>query len=244
MPRRGESAEPTAADLARAVRAEFDTVSAHLERLRNEFTRSYQGRSLHEEDLAAAKEEALATLPGLTHAIGIGFVVAPDVICGQQSFLLWFQRHADRIGRLRLNLDPSDVDVYNYHVMDWYRLARDEGRRVAYGPYVDYSGSDHVTITLSLPMVVGGAFLGVVGADLSLVTLERRWIATLRSSSLDAVLVNSERRVVVTNATRWVISERLRSAPRAGDGTFVDAAELTDGTGWRVCLAIPTAETP
>ena len=231
---------PDAGELARAVREVLDAVCVHLDRMAHELVevvREGGPRPLVESDLDRLRDDVLTTMPRLGHVIGMGFAAAPDVIAEQPHCLLWWQRHGARIDRLRLNLDPRAVDVYDYQQMDWYRLARDEQRRVAFGPYVDYSGSDQVTVTVSIPVRIGDRFVGVAGADLNLAALEEQWIGVLSPSVADAVLLNSERRVVVSNSTRWVVSERLRQVPVAGHGGFVDVAEVPDGTGWLVALA-------
>lgn len=76
---------------------------------------------------------------------GMGFIAAPFVVEGRERYLAWWQRHDDRVARLRLNFDPTSIDVYDYLQMDWYQLALHGQQRVAYGPYVDYSGSDMYT---------------------------------------------------------------------------------------------------
>ncbi len=231
---------PDAAALARALSEVLDAVCVHLERMAGgvvEVVRERRGRPLTESDFDQFRDDVLATMPGLDHVIGMGFAVAPDVIEEQPRCLLWWQRRGPRIDRLRLNLDPLAVDRYDYQLMDWYRLARDERRRVAFGPYVDYSGSDQVTVTVSVPVRVEDRFLGIAGADLSLAALEQQWLGVLWPSAVDAVLLNSERRVVVSNSTRWVVSERLPRMPVAGQEGFVDVAEVPDGTGWLVALA-------
>ena len=231
---------PDATQLARGVREVLDTVCVHLDRFAEEIVAAFQVSgegSLTEGDLDTLRDDVLATMPELDHVIGMGFAAAPDVMAGEPRCLVWWQRRGERIARLRLNLDARAVDVYDYQQMDWYRLARDERRRVAYGPYVDYSGSDQVTVTVSVPVLDGDRFLGVAATDLSMAALEGRWIDILRPSAADAVLLNSERRVVVSNSARWVVSEKLREMPVAGRGDFVDVTEVPDGTGWLVALA-------
>jgi hypothetical protein len=233
-------ATPNAEDLAGSIGALVNGVCVHLDhlaRLVQASRRAAGGRPLREGDLTSVRDEIVSTLPGPQDYIGLGFAAAPEVMLDEPLYLLWWQRRGDQMGRLRLNLDPRHVDVYDYQTMDWFRLARDENRRVAFGPYVDYSGSDEVTITVSLPVIVDGAFVGVVGADLAYAEVERRWIEVLRSSAVDGVLVNSERRVVTTNSTRWVVSQRLPELPAVGSGPFTDVAMVPDGTGWVVALA-------
>ncbi len=140
-------------------------------------------------------------------------------------------RHNERVARLRLNFDPTSIDVYDYLQMDWYQLAQRGQQRVAYGPYVDYSGSDMYTITATIPVIADGTFLGVAGADLVVGDVERRLIEVLRHTDEDAVVVNTERRVIAANTPRWLVGSRLDTVPTVGD-TYRDVAELPLGTGW------------
>jgi hypothetical protein len=173
----------------------------------------------------------------------MGFIAAPSVVEGRERYLLWFQRHGERVARLRLNFDPASVDVYDYLQMDWYQFALRGQARVAYGPYVDYSGSDMYTITATIPVLADGIFLGVAGADLVVAEVEHRLLAALRQSPQDAVVVSTERRVITANTSRWMVGARLPSMPTAGrsaDPTaFREVVEMPLGTGWVLAVAWP-----
>lgn len=170
-------------------------------------------------------------------AWGVGFVAAPAVVEGRDRYLAWWQRSGTRITRLRLNFDPTSVDVYDYLQMDWYQLARRGQARVAAGPYVDYSGSNVYTITATVPVLAGGAFLGVAGADLVVGEVERRLLGVLREADGDAVIVSPDRRVIVANTPRWLVGSRMPVMPTSGDDGFRAVAALPNSTGWVLALA-------
>lgn len=170
---------------------------------------------------------------------GMGFVAAPGIVDGQDRAMLWWQRGPNGLARLRLNFDPSSIDVYDYLQMEWFQLAQSGQERVTYGPYVDYSGSELYAVTATVPVRVGDSFLGVTGADLVVSELERRLIGVLRRSSDDVVVVSAERRVIAANTPRWVVGSRLPAMPAAGD-EFADVTELALGNGW--VLAVATEE--
>lgn len=176
---------------------------------------------------------------------GMGFIAAPFLVDGMERYMAWWQRTNERVTRLRLNFDPTSIDVYDYLQMDWYQLAQRGQERVAYGPYVDYSGSDMYTITATIPVVADGVFLGVAGADLVVGEVERRLLDVLRRIDGDAVVVNTERRVLAANTPRWFVGARLPAMPTAGPGPesagFRDVAELPLGTGWVLAIAWPDA---
>ena len=54
--------------------------------------------------------------------------------------------------RIRLNLDPESVDLYDYLDMDWFTVPLHEGRRYVYGPHVDFSGADRYVVTMTVPV--------------------------------------------------------------------------------------------
>lgn len=169
---------------------------------------------------------------------GIGFVAAPFIVDNRERHMAWWQRRHERVTRLRLNFDPKSIDVYDYLQMDWYQLAQRGQQRVAYGPYVDYSGSELYTVTATIPVIADGAFLGVAGADLVVGDIERRLIEVLRRSDDDAVVVDNERRVIAANTARWFVGSRLPAAPETGE-VFSDVAELPLGIGWTLAIARP-----
>ncbi|NVN52496.1 hypothetical protein [Mycolicibacterium hippocampi] len=192
-------------------------------------------------------QRRLADLLGEERAVwGMGFIAAPFVVDGKERYLAWWQRHNDRVARLRLNFDPNSIDVYDYLQMDWYRLAQRGHARVAYGPYVDYSGSDMYTITATIPIVADGTFLGVAGADLVVGEVERHLLEVLRQTGDDAVVVNTERRVIAANTARWFVGSRLPAMPAVGPAeersAFREVAELPLGTGWVLAIAWPDAD--
>lgn len=177
---------------------------------------------------------------------GMGFIAAPFVVEGRERYLAWWQRRDDRVARLRLNFDPTSVDVYDYLQMDWYQLALRGQARVAYGPYVDYSGSDMYTITATIPIVADdGTFLGVAGADLVVGDVERKLLEVLRQTSEDAVVISTERRVIAANTPRWIVGSRLPAMPTAGpagdSSAFREVAEMPLGIGWILAIAWPEA---
>ena len=230
--------------LAAAASAVLEPVYARLESLAGTVvaTRPRRG-GWSESHLGPVKEELVRLLGEDRIAIGLGYVAAPGEVDGQERFMAWWQRHGDRVSRLRLNFDPTSIDVYDYLQMEWFQLAREGRRRVAFGPYVDYSGSDLYIVTATVPVVADGRFVGVVGADVVVSELERRMVDVLRRAPTDAVLVNAERRVIAANSPRWVVGGRLAAMPADGADVgadhFLAVAELPVGNGWVVALSRP-----
>lgn len=227
------TAQELAAEASQAVEPFYRLLDAVAE----EVLRSRPPRAALTETHFSGLQRLLAELLAREHGIwGMGFVAAPSVVEGRERYMAWWQRHIERVARLRLNFDPNSIDVYDYLQMDWYQLAQRGQQRVAYGPYVDYSGSDMYTITATIPVIADGTFLGVAGADLVVGDVERRLIEVLRHTDEDAVVVNTERRVIAANTPRWLVGSRLAAAPTEDD-TFHEVAELPLGNGWSVAVA-------
>lgn len=227
------TAQQLAAEASRAVEPFYRLLDAVAE----EVLRSRPPRAPLTEAHFSGLQRLLAGLLAEEHGIwGMGFVAAPSVVEGRERYMAWWQRHNERVARLRLNFDPTSIDVYDYLQMDWYQLAQRGQQRVAYGPYVDYSGSDMYTITATIPVMADDTFLGVAGADLVVGDVERRLIEVLRHTDDDAVVVSAERRVIAANTPRWLVGSRLKAAPTVGD-TYADVADLPLGTGWSVAVA-------
>jgi hypothetical protein len=218
------------------------------------------GAAFTPDRLAGLRDVIWQQLSRLPAADGAGVVAAPGIVEGKQRHLEWWQRtggsagEPDGYARIRLNLDPESIDLYDYLDMDWFTVPQRDGRRYVYGPYVDFSGADRYVITMTAPVFdntafddtafgasagngLGGGrreFLGVVGADIRMSHLEPDLLAILRSVSVPAVLVTAERRVVAANTAHWISGTRLDRLPAPGDGRFTAVEEIGADSGWRL----------
>lgn len=232
--------------LAEEASSTLEPIYAHLGRIAGEVLRCRPPRAaLSEAHFSGLQRMVAEVLASERSMWGMGFVAAPFVVDGLERYLAWWQRHNDRVTRLRLNFDPNSIDVYDYLQMDWYQLAQRGQQRVAYGPYVDYSGSDMYTITATIPVVADGTFLGAAGADLVVGEVERRLLDVLRRTTEDAVVVSTERRVIAANTPRWIVGSRLPAmpteGPQADPAGFREVAEMPLGIGWVLAIASPSA---
>jgi hypothetical protein len=178
------------------------------------------GAALTPDRLAGMRELVWRQLGLLPAADGAGIVAAPGVIAGKDRHLEWWQRPAsgegtaDGFARIRLNLDPESIDLYDYLEMDWW--------------YV---------VTMTAPVTGGGPdgqreFLGIAGADIRMSHFEPELLAILRAVPAPAVVVTAERRVVAANTPQWISGARLPRLPAAGDGDFAAVTEIGAGSGW------------
>jgi hypothetical protein len=227
------------ASLAAAASAVLEPTYARLEALAATVAGSHPASTgWTERELGPVADEAARLIAEDAITVGFGYVAAPGDVDGKERFLAWWQRTGAGISRLRLNFDPTSIDVYDYLEMEWFQLAKDGQPRVAYGPYVDYSGSELYIVTATVPVHTAGRFVGVAGADLLVSELEKRLVTVLQTASADAAVVSGERRLIAANSSRWVVGARLPQVPGAPeDEEFAHVAELAVGNGWVVALA-------
>lgn len=206
------------------------------------------GAALTQDRLAGMRELVWRQLGLLPAADGAGIVAAPGVIAGKDRHLEWWQRPAsgegtgDGFARIRLNLDPESIDLYDYLEMDWFTVPQREGRPYVYGPHVDFSCADRYVVTMTAPVTGGGPdsqreFLGIAGADIRMSHFEPELLAILRAVPAPAVIVTAERRVVAANTPQWICGTRLPRLPAAGDGDFAAVTEIGAGSGWLLAAA-------
>jgi hypothetical protein len=212
------------------------------------------GAALTPDRLSGLREIIWHQLSLLPAADGAGIVAAPGVIAGKDRHLEWWQRTdggTDGFARIRLNLDPESIDLYDYLDMDWFTIPRRAGRPYVYGPHIDFSCADRYVVTMTVPVTDASSpnhgaagereFLGVAGADIRMSYLEPELLAILRSVPAPAVLVTAERRVVAANTPHWISGTRLRRLPAAGDGDFAAVKEIGADSGWRLAAATAPA---
>lgn len=185
-------------------------------------------------EVDAVRDQVLALLTRDDEiAVGMGVIMAPDLVAGPSLRLEWWQRDSARDVPVRLDVDlnPASVDFYDYLSADWFRVPRRTGNRHIVGPYVDVHGTDRYVLTLTMPIPDGSDFLGVAGADVPLARLEGHLLRQLGAASADIVVVNEQRRVVLSSSPQWLTG----SLVTAGD---VDAPDVVDvvGTPWRLLV--------
>lgn len=196
------------------------------------------------DDDVVTEDELTPLLPDLERVlgefsdyVGHGFVAAPGVVAGHERYLLWLQRQPTGVRRLNLNLDPSDPDHYDYLEMEWFTGARGLRGPAVYGPYIDYSGSDHLVLTAASPVLSGERFLGVVGADILADEVEGRLVQHLKLTGSDAIVVNADRSVVASNSARWLPGERLHVHPAEDRSSYAAVGTLGAWTNWVLAVA-------
>ncbi|HEU4566994.1 MAG TPA: cache domain-containing protein [Marmoricola sp.] len=142
---------------------------------------------------------------------GAGFVAAVDEVTDAHRWLEWFGTDPDgRPQRLAVQADPSGEYFYDYTVMDWFAIPQATGRRHVTGPYVDYLCTNDYTLTFTVPVTVGGRFLGVAGCDVGVGTAERALLPAMRAAAGRLVVANRDGRVLASNNGQHMSGDLVR----------------------------------
>ena len=171
-------------------------------------------------------------------AVGLGLVVAPHPQRETPQRMQWWQIEPDgsALRALEPDLRPSSLAYYDYAATPWFQVPRRTGRRHVVGPYVDVHGTGQYLLTLTEPVWLDGAFVGVAGADVPVSAFETHLFQRLGRSAA-FVLVNDEDRVVLSTSPRWLVGGLV--PPTALHGR---PERLVPGTPWRLLvLDEPTA---
>ncbi|MGY6655438.1 PDC sensor domain-containing protein [Amycolatopsis sp. TRM77291] len=164
-------------------------------------------------------------------AVGLGLVAAPRPRLDLPMRLLWWQIDpaTDRLMQLDPDLRPASLGYYDYTTTNWFDIPRRTGLRHVVGPYVDVHGTGRYLLTLTGPVVAGGEFLGVVGADVPVSVFESHLLHLLRAPEQPFLLVNDEDRVVLSTTPRWLVGDLIR----VGDELLGPGTPIV-GVTWRL----------
>jgi hypothetical protein len=186
---------------------ELELLFADLDGLADQLIAAAQraGDRLDREALAALRPvifDLLTRRKGLV--AGAGLIMTPGRLRDAPHWLeWWWTTQAGALETLRINLDPTAPDFFDYSTADWYATpARTRQRRVS-GPYVDYVCTNAYSVTLATPAQPDGDLIGVAAADVLLASLEERVLPVLTSLSRPVVLANGDGRVIASNSPHW-----------------------------------------
>ncbi|MEU7816444.1 cache domain-containing protein [Pseudonocardia sp. NPDC049154] len=173
-----------------------------------------RGARMCDRDVTALREPLLALLAREREvAVGMGVIVAPGLLADRPLRMEWWQAeeaagHTAEPVMLEVDLNPASVGFYDYASAEWFTVPRRTGRRHVVGPYVDVHGTDRYLLTLTLPVIADGEFVGVAGADVPVARFETLVLRELGDLAADVVVVNPEDRVVFSTSARWLAGSR------------------------------------
>lgn len=241
MTGRREAEPQLAGSTENLVERVFGAVDTLRDRLLAGAASTARRESLHrrEHQLRADVMELLATHRDII--VGMG-AIAQQNVSGDPAphRLQWWQYVAGREqpSALRVDLNPDSIGFYDCDAAEWFRVPRQSGRRHIVGPYVDAHGTDRYLLTFTVPVLAGAEFLGVVGADVPVSVFENRLLAAWGRQHCDVLIVNEQRRVVVSNSPRALCGDLL---PTGAAESALERIELP-GTPWQLLVADPGAQ--
>ncbi|TYB65970.1 hypothetical protein FXF51_17360 [Nonomuraea sp. PA05] len=160
-------------------------------------------RPLTTRDLAALRPALFRHLGGLI--AGLGFIAAPGLLVDAPWHLEWWQDDPSGTPvQLLRDLDPASSAFYDYTHWEWYAGPSEGAERTICGPYVDYLCTDEYSLTLSVPVLAGGAFVGVAAADVFVRRFEWAVVPVLREVPVPAFVISAAGRIVASNTAKWI----------------------------------------
>ncbi|MFI5541965.1 cache domain-containing protein [Nocardia sp. NPDC051900] len=223
-----ESLVHAVTELAEEVYESLGIIGAELAALWARSTEKLQ-RPPRSTDLAPLRDTIVGELERRGKLLeSAGVVMADGVLADRPRFLEWWFLDTDRgPQRLVLELNPHNEYFYDYTAMDWFTIPRDQGRRWAYGPSVDYACTDQYVCTFAIPVTIdSGAFLGIAGADVPVASIEEVLLPRFRAFGQRVVLVNSEGRVIMGTDPEFTTGSKISRMARSA------AAMPIEATSW------------
>jgi hypothetical protein len=193
------------ADISRPVEAVFasvETLREHMLSIADSVAAI--GRPLRRRDLLGLRPSVADVLERHAGLVaGAGVVMAPHSLADAPLWIdWWWPGAASALEQLKVDLDPTSAEFYDYTTTEWYREPERTGERHIAGPYVDYICTHEYTFTLSAPLVHRGRYIGVAGADILASRIERMVVSDLGRLPCVAALVSGNGRVISSNSTR------------------------------------------
>ncbi|HEY2700120.1 MAG TPA: cache domain-containing protein [Pseudonocardiaceae bacterium] len=214
----------TGRELLGTVVAEFDRIFAALRPLAAEFAAIDEPSRERLAELRAPIFHILAENRDLV--AGAGAIVAPGLLVDADYWLeWWWTRPSGTPEALRVNLDPTAPDFFEYCSAEWYRTPERTLSGYVAGPYVDYACTTEYATTVALPVRANEKFLGIVAADVPVSRLERRVLPALRRLGKPLALTNAAGRVIASSTPDCLPGQLLSLAdfaPIAMRGSVVD----------------------
>lgn len=250
----GTLTDATAADVVARVRDTLEDVFGAVARTRDRAAALVAAARAERRDpttgdlagLQPLLRDQLARHAGLVS--GAGFVAEPGLLGDVPAWLEWWQTGSDGAARpLLLDLDPERSAYSDYTHWDWFALPRTTGRRAVSGPYVDYLCSDEYSLTLAVPVLAAGRFVGIAAADVYLRHFEAAVVPLLQRLPAPACLVNARGRVAASASARHLAGSLLKgldfAAALDGPQSGTDAGDLRLHPCGDIPLVLVTART-
>lgn len=211
-----------------AITSEFEQLYRLLAPVVSGFARVAGHAQPVHEDLIDFRGAISDVIAGDELVGGAGVIVAPGVLADSQYWMEWWWRVPEHDPEaLRVSLEPSAPDFFDYTTADWYVTPEHTGARHIAGPYVDYVCTNEYAVTLAQPVRATDRFVGVAALDVRVSGLEKFVLPLLTVLPGSATLVNGAGRVIVSTSPSVWPGQRVSAL--AGEPA-TDASVF----GWRI----------
>ena len=144
---------------------------------------------------------------------GAGFASYSNAHAGDEVWSLeWWYQEAGAIERAQLDGNQEIRKRLDFRVFDWFGQPASDHRAYVDGPYVDYVCNGDYTITTAHPVLLDGVFVGVAAVDMLVSTLDRLLAPLLAAITNPVVVINADRRVVLSTAPGVRVGTLMRDA--------------------------------
>lgn len=176
--------------------------------------------------------------------VGAGFVAAHNALSDAEWHMAWWQGAAQE--RLLMLTMESAGETYSRR--EWFTVPMETGRGHITGPYVDFLCTDEYTLTLSVPVLAEGEFVGIAGVDMFVESVEKLLMGELENIDARATLINGGGRVILSvepqlAAGRLLVPGWKESTetilPVAGEDVGFSKVELRPCHDLPLAVAIP-----
>jgi DNA-binding FadR family transcriptional regulator len=214
-------------DLAAELRLIFDRTVKLLEDIGHAVSGAFDMQPTARELYAEVARKVLPSLGQLDDVVhGLGFMAEVGILAETPYWIEWWQRATDGTFDRDYShqLDPTRDDFYDYGSKGYMTRPRETGEPSAMGPYIDYGGVDDYLVTVSVPVINNGVFVGIMAADIRVASLERS-VAPWLAQAGACILLNSASRVLLSNSVRYNVGDVL---PTEADLSFTEVGRF----GW------------
>ncbi len=157
------------------------------------------------------REDLAALDPSIHDAIrrhrgmlcGTGAAPVAHLLGDVSLWLQWWTNEPDGPQFLECDWNPNSPTFYDYPKLEWFREPTTRLEPWTAGPFFDGGATNLHIVTISAPVIVDGAAIGVAAADMRLDQIDRLCSPGLRPVGQRAALVSRDGRVVSSTDATW-----------------------------------------